>query len=125
SGFVAPRLAREMLASPTTEGWHIAADYNFFLNQAFAMLYAVASSTAIVLWSAAITRGGQLARGVGIYGLLLGPLTILVVGSGHLRLGVHGFGMVVLTQAVWFIVVGVLLLRRQKDAPDLSSKQES
>jgi hypothetical protein len=35
--------------------------------------------------------------------------------SGHLRLDVHGFGLVVLGQAVWFITVGTLLWRLKEE----------
>ena len=34
--------------------------------------------------------------------------------SGHLRLNVHGFGLIVLAQAVWFVVAGALLGRVKK-----------
>ncbi|HEX2331054.1 MAG TPA: hypothetical protein VHN74_20185 [Candidatus Angelobacter sp.] len=29
--------------------------------------------------------------------------------SGHFHLNVHGYGMVVLTQAIWFVAAGVQL----------------
>jgi len=32
---------------------------------------------------------------------------VLVLASGHLRLDVHGFGLVVVAQAVWFITTGI------------------
>jgi len=60
------------------------------------------------------SRACRPAPGVGIYGLLLGPVIILAVLSGHLRLGVHGIGLVVLGQAVWFVVAGVRLWRLGK-----------
>jgi hypothetical protein len=37
--------------------------------------------------------------------------SLIAVLSGHLKLNVHGFGLVVLGQAVWFLVVGDLLCR--------------
>lgn len=86
-------------------------NYNFQLNQAFARLYAVASSLAMVLWSAAILRGGALNRGLGIYGLVLGPTTVVGVFSGRLNPDVHGFGLIILAQALWFVVAGMLLCR--------------
>jgi hypothetical protein len=42
---------------------------------------------------------------------MLGPVTIIAVLSGQLKLGVYGFGMVVLCQSIWFITVGVLRFR--------------
>jgi len=38
-------------------------------------------------------------------------VVILVVATGHVQLNVHGFGAVVLLQAVWFIAVGRELMR--------------
>ena len=113
SGLVAPGLAQKILegAPPAEDAWRIVFNYNGRLNHAFAAVFVAASSSAIVLWSAAILRGGALARGVGVYGCILGSLTLLAVFSGHLHFDVHGFGMVVLGQAVWFIVVGALLWR--------------
>lgn len=112
-GLVSPGLVRQMLdaTSPDRETWDIVLHYNGYLNQAFAQIYVVASSVAIVLWSAAILRNRALARGVAIYGCLAAPLIVLALLAGHLRLNVHGFGLVVLSQAVWFITVGVLLSR--------------
>ena len=98
-------------APPARQGWEILLDYNYRLNQAFARIYVVASSTAIVLWSAAIVRTRTLASGAGVYGLVMGSVAALAVVSGHVRLDVHGFGLIVLGQALWFIVVGALLLR--------------
>jgi len=82
--------------------------YNFQLNQAFARLFAVASSIAIVLWSAAIIRRRALAGGVGIYGWILGPITVAGVISGRLNPDVHGFGLIALAQALWFVIAGAL-----------------
>ncbi|HUD65148.1 MAG TPA: hypothetical protein VMQ17_11245 [Candidatus Sulfotelmatobacter sp.] len=115
SGLVAPGLARQMAAatpaSETANLWSVLFTYNGFLNQAFAMVFVVASSTSLALWSVAILRNGLLARSVAVYGCILGPLTVAAVLSGHLRLNVHGFGLVVLGQAVWFVIVGVTLCR--------------
>ena len=58
-------------------------------------------------------KTGALARGIGVYGLFLSPVIILALLSGHLHLDVHGFGMVVLGQSIWFIVCGALLLQRR------------
>jgi hypothetical protein len=116
-GLVAPNLIRQIVlthdtATPgTSEGWRLAFNYNSYLNQAFARLYAVASSMAIVLWSVVIVRGHALGWGVGIYGCILGPITVIGVVSGLLNPDVHGFGLLIFGQALWFIVVGVQLCR--------------
>lgn len=113
SASLAPRVAAA--TPPAGEGWRIAFRYNGQVNQAFARVFVVASAAAIVLWSIAITRSGALARALGWYGCLLGPVTLVAVFPGHLRLDPHGFGLIVLGQALWFVGVGVELWRA-KDA---------
>lgn len=106
---IAPRISD---ATPTaSEGWRIAFIYNGHLNQAFARVFVVASSAAIVVWSVAILRNGALARALGWYGCALGPITLVAVFPGQLRLDPHGFGLIVLGQAVWFISAGAQLWR--------------
>ncbi len=113
SGFVTPELMRGHLDADaaTKEQLHRVLDLAHELNQGFARVYVVASSAAIALWSVAILRGRGLAKGLGVYGLVLGVAATLGIVSGHLRLDVHGFGAVVLGQAVWWITAGVLLRR--------------
>jgi hypothetical protein len=47
---------------------------------------------------------------LGIYGLLLGPILVIAMISG-LSLDAHGFGLIIFSQAIWFIAAGILLLR--------------
>jgi len=112
-GLVAPRLAREIVeaAPPASEAWRILFRYTGQLNQAFAQVFVAASSIAILLWSAAILRSRALAPGLGVYGCVLGPVTLLALLSGRLTMGVHGFGLVVLVQAVWYVSAGAMLCR--------------
>ena len=95
--------------------WRAVLTLSGHLNQAFAQVYVVASSAAIVLWSAAILTRSNFSRPLGVYGCILGPLTVIGVLSGHIRLNVHGFGMVVVSQAVWFISAGVLLWKEKQE----------
>ncbi len=83
--------------------------YNFYVNQGYAQVFVAASSVAILLWSIAILRKRDLSWGLGIYGCVLGTVTLLALFSGHLRLDTHGFGAVAVGQAIWFIVAGALL----------------
>jgi hypothetical protein len=69
------------------------------------------SSGAVMLWSVAILRSHTLARSVGIYGVVIAPIIVVAVGSGHIALDVHGFGAVILLQAIWFISAGTSLWR--------------
>jgi hypothetical protein len=121
-GLITPNLLRQFVASAgapsAIDGWRMMSRYNFYVNQAYAQVFVAASSVAIVLWSASIWRGKELARGLGIYGCILGPVTLLSLLSGHLNLDAHGFGIVIFGQAVWFIVAGTLLWRRVNQAAD-------
>jgi hypothetical protein len=116
-GLVAPSLFRQIVASagspPAIDGWRMMSRYNFYANQAYAQVFVVASSVAIVLWSASTWRSRQLAPGLGIYGCILGPVTLLALFSGRLNLDAHGFGIVIFGQAAWFIVAGALLWRHE------------
>ena len=90
--------------------------YNFYVNQGYAQVFVVAASVAILLWSVSIWRGGQLRRGLGIYGCILTPITLVALFSGRLNLDAHGFGFVIFGQAAWFVVAGTLLLQNENQA---------
>jgi hypothetical protein len=85
--------------------------YNFALNQAFAKVLVAASSVAIGLWSMEIVRTRLMRRATGILGCVVAAITLLSLLSGHLTLDVHGFGAVVLGQAIWLIMAGAELRR--------------
>jgi hypothetical protein len=85
--------------------------YTHFQNQAFALVYVVASCAAIVLWSIAMLKA---VKGIAIGGLIIGPLIIIAVLSHKIDLGVHGFGAIVLAQAAWFVASGVWLIRLER-----------
>lgn len=118
-GLVAPNVLRRMVEGgpAAMDTWRIVFRYNFELNQAFARLYAVSSSVAIFLWSVSIWRNKTLARGLGIYGCVFSCLAIAAVASGRLPMDVHGFGAIVLAQAIWFISAGMLLRRPLSSIP--------
>ncbi|HEY7405086.1 MAG TPA: hypothetical protein VIB39_16285 [Candidatus Angelobacter sp.] len=126
SGLIAPGLIHHMMAAEpgTASVWTAVLALNGHINQAFALVFVVASSAAIVLWSSAILENRAFVRVLGIYGWVLGPVTILAVVSGHLRLNVHGFGLVVLLQAIWFITAAVQLWR-SNDASSQSVASET
>jgi hypothetical protein len=108
SGFLAPWLISHMQGATPTDAalWHAFSDYNFHLNQAFALTWVVAGWAAVFAWSWAMQRQ-NLHRGLALYGTIMGPLVILAVVSGHLRLHVHAAAVVVLLQAVWFLLAAV------------------
>jgi len=119
SGFVAPAVIGHVLEAEGAgrDVGHALLEYTGLLNQGFAKVHVVATSAAILLWSVAILRSGRLARAAGIFGIVVGAGILLTVLSGHLRLGVHGFGIVVLAQGAWLIWVGGLLCRDDETQP--------
>lgn len=118
SGMVGTRIALRIAgASQADPTWEALGRYTGEWNQAFAMVFVVGSSIALLLWSIAIVKSGVLARGLGTYGYILAPITLLAVLSGHIRLDVHGFGAIILAQAIWWIIAGVQLRKRAQDVP--------
>lgn len=107
-GLMAPYLMRQIVAATTEtrDGWQMFMRYDFQMNQSYARVYGVASSLALVLWSVSILRSRVMGRGIGIYGCVLGAVTSLGILSGLLSPSWHGFGMLILGQAIWFVVVG-------------------
>jgi len=112
NGFVAPPLIRELIEHPDSAVPEALLDYSHHFNHAFTHLYVVGSSAAILLWSIALLRTG-LGRALGVYGLVVGVALPIGLIAGHLRMDVHGFGLVVLAQAVWTIAAGVSLVRER------------
>lgn len=118
SGFIVPDILKHMVRDvpAAARDWQIVIAAIFQINQAFARIYSVAASLAIILWSISALRNGGLGRGVAIYGCVIAPLIIVGIGIGHLRLDVHGMTAVMLGQAIWFIVVGSQLCSRPVSA---------
>jgi len=108
SGFIVPNLMQAMARDLPANGhqWEMIIYSIFQINQAFASIYSVAASLAVILWSVSALRNRGFGRGVAIYGCIIAPLVILAIGSGHVRLDVHGMAAVWLGQAIWFILVG-------------------
>jgi hypothetical protein len=112
-GLMAPVLMRKIVAATaeTRDMWQTLMSFNFQMNQAFARVYAVGSSLALVLWSVSILRYRALGRGVGVYGVVLGVATAAGICSGFLTPDKHGFGMLIFGQAIWFLLVASALWR--------------
>jgi hypothetical protein len=122
SGFIVPSIMRHMILDvpATAQQWTIVIDGIFQINQAFARIYSVAASLAIILWSVSALRNGGLGRGVATYGCVIAPLIIVGIVIGHLRLNVHAMAMVVLGQAIWSVIVGAQLYSRRPSEPAAS-----
>lgn len=108
SGFIVPGIMKHMARDvpEAAQQWQIVIAGIFQINQAFARIYSVSASLAIILWSVSVLRNGGLGRGLAIYGCVISALIIVGIGVGHLRLDVHGMTVVWLGQAIWFVVAG-------------------
>ncbi len=113
SGLLAPSLA-EALREGGSEAslWDVLFHFNGMVNRAFARIFVGGSAISVTLWSVGIVRSRNLGRALGMSGLVLGPLIFLALVSGHVRMDVHGFGAIMLAEALWFIAAGVLLVRQ-------------
>jgi hypothetical protein len=111
SGFIVPAIMRRMVRDEAVNAhqWRVLVYGIFQINQAFARIYSVAASTAIVLWSVTSLRNGGLGRGVAIYGCIISALITMGVASGHVQLDVHGMAAIGFGQAIWFIAAGLQL----------------
>lgn len=108
SGLLAPALARLAEADPANR---VLATFNWQLNQAFDRVFVAATSIAIGVWPMEILRTRLLWRATGILGCVAAALVLVALFSGRLRMDVHGFGAVVLVQAIWLVMAGLELRR--------------
>ena len=117
SGFVATEVFARLREGEghSRELYHVLAAYTGMLNQGYAKVSVVAWSVAILLFSVAILRSRQMSRAAGIGGIIVGAGVLLVFLSGHVRLNVHGYGMVVFAQSAWLVWIGILLCRHGGD----------
>ena len=113
SGFVASSVIREIVAAgkgSAGDFWQVMLTYTHGMNQAYAQVFVVTSSVAVILWSVVIVRGKALPSWIGVYGGIFSSLSVVALLSGYLPLDVHRFGLVALLQAIWFVSSGVQLV---------------
>ncbi|MCC7003414.1 MAG: hypothetical protein IT357_14750 [Gemmatimonadaceae bacterium] len=113
SGLIATTMVSRIRASTGAEQDLARAllGYTGAINQAFATVFVVGWSVAMIVWSVAIVRSAALPRWLGWYGLMVGGVLLAVTAIGRLRLDVHHFGLIVLAQGVWTLAVGAQLVR--------------
>lgn len=113
NGLVAPAIMRRMNgADPETQKFlHLILTNNALIGQSLTKIFVVASSLAIVCWSVGVPKLSRLARVLSVIGYVIGALGVIGILSGHLRLNVHGFGLLIFGQTFWIILAGVLLYR--------------
>ena len=80
-------------------------------NQVCSRMWVVASAIALVFWSIALTQRMGVARTVGILGIVLGFALLVALAIGYLPMDIHGVLAFIVTQTIWSIAVGVLLIR--------------
>lgn len=112
NGFAAPAVARKLMAQPAQDLTGAAPVFSALweLNQAFAAAGVVATAMAVVLWSIALVRQGGLGRWVGAAGIAANVGLLVALLGGWLTLDVHGFGLFVLVQAAWGLMVAAHML---------------
>lgn len=112
-GLIGSSLAQELINVDDSKRQILmmALHYNFQLNQALAKVYVAGSSCAFILWSIALLQLGKATRNLGIGGGIVGLCTLIALLSGHVQMNTHGFGLIILVQASWSILVAVSLLR--------------
>ena len=98
-------------------------EFNYQMNQAFAKVFVVGAALAIIAWSYAVASLGALERRVAWYGWFVGVVSLAALFSGHVRMDAHGFGMIVLLQAIWNIALGVSMLRTRASPQPLAAAQ--
>jgi hypothetical protein len=116
SGWIVPGIWQQMTRDITANAtdWKIAITSIFQINQAMARIYSVGAAVAITLWSVCCLRMGRLSRGMAIYGCVTAPLIAMLIFVGHLRLDVHGMSAVMLSEVIWFVGMGVGLMRAEE-----------
>jgi len=116
-GLVEPRLLQQIVGSAgaTRDVWQTLMMYNGIVDGAFVRVYVVAVGVAILVWSAAMVKNKQMGLGVALYGGLLGVVTVIGVLTGMLRPETHGFALVIVGEALWFLIAGAALWREPQE----------
>ncbi|MGB7196286.1 MAG: hypothetical protein WBD81_22760 [Collimonas pratensis] len=112
-GLIASSLAQEAINVDDSKRQLLmmALHYNFQLNQALAKVYVAGASCAFILWSIALTHMGKKTTVLGIAGSIAGLCGLIAVPGGHIQMNAHGFGLVILVQAIWIALVAIWLFR--------------
>lgn len=122
SGWIVPdimkQMARDVLTNNGSQAdWRIAIASMFQINQAMSRIYSVGAAVAITLWSARCLRSGQLSRSIAAFGCVVAPLIAVLIFIGHLRLDVHGMTVVLLSEVIWFVGMGIALWKPEAAKP--------
>jgi len=81
------------------------------ISGAWAGIGAAATSAAIAAWSIRLLAFPGAPRATGLFGGLLAAATLVLLASGTLIMNVHGFLLLVVSQSLWTVAVGLQLAR--------------
>jgi hypothetical protein len=112
-GFVVPIMAAAYAGAPPSALPGAVAVLRFCgaVIQAATMLGIATISVAILLWSIGLLRSAGELRPIGIVGGLVAALPAVVLGFGGSTLNPHLLGAIAIGQAVWYLGIGLLLVR--------------
>jgi hypothetical protein len=115
SGFLSPSTVRGLDAADAADRAVMlnALHYTGLLNQAFAKIGVMFTAVALLLWSTTIIITKEFERRLAILGILLGAGMLIGLGSGYLRLNIHGYGLVVLGTGIWQVLIAGALWRER------------
>lgn len=113
SGFLSPASVRGIGDVDAAERAGMLNDlhYTGMINQAFARISVIFTSVALLVWSGAMLLTKAFTRGLALFGIVLGAAMLIGVGSGYLRLNIHGYGLVVLGTGLWHVLLANALWR--------------
>jgi hypothetical protein len=116
NGLATPTLMRQIYDAdePTKKLLNLVVWNNWLLNQAFTKVYVVATAAAFIIWSIHLWKKGLLAQITAVIGFIIGIVSLSGIFSGHLKLDVHGFGLVMFGQGVWIILVAIFMFKSEK-----------
>jgi hypothetical protein len=84
------------------------------LNQACANFGVFAISAGIALWAVDLLRDRGTLRAIGLLGLVVGIVPVSALGSGAIRLDVHGMGEVLFVQSAWNLAIAAWMIREAR-----------
>jgi hypothetical protein len=113
NGLIMPQfvLAAARKSSVDLESIRPILDFCHAANQVCSRIWIVAAAAAVLLWSLALLKRSGPARTVGVLGALLGLTPLAALALGYLPMDVHGVLGFIVTQTIWSVAVGVLLIR--------------
>lgn len=123
SGVIAPAITREIQSGESNvDTLRSLLWFDYLFNQGFSKVFFTMSCIAILFWSLAILKINRLAQTTGVIGCVVASISLLAFLGGHLRLDVHGFLIFILGQAIWTILISILLFRWKHESPPVESE---